>query len=187
MDLKIASIVKALAFAENGGKPDISNPKAGKTGETKSIFQFTPDTWKVYSKQTSGQDNLPMNAQNESQVVYHKVEDWVNQGYNVEQIASMWNAGEQRPDAYKQNWKGTNKKYGVAFDTPAYAKKVADYAHQFQNENNIKSDKNPSRQSNGFVSQTSQIPQKPPVSVTQPKGATLPELMQKQAKTPRSV
>ena len=30
---------------------------------------------------------------------------------------------------------GTDKKYGIAYDTPAYAKKVTDYTNQFMNEN----------------------------------------------------
>ena len=38
---------------------------------------------------------------------------------------------EQKPDAYKENWKGTNKKYGIAYDTPKYAKEVGDYTNQF--------------------------------------------------------
>lgn len=134
MDTKIASRVKALAYTENNGKPDIKNPKAGKTGEMKSIFQFTPDTWKLYAKQTSGDENLPMTAENEAQVVYHKIGDWMNQGYSDEQIASMWNAGEQRPDAYKQNFKGINKKYGIAYDTPAYAEKFTKYVKEFEQE-----------------------------------------------------
>lgn len=129
---KALAIVKALAYAENNGKPDLKNTQAGKTGETKSIFQFTPDTWKIYSKQILGKDNEPINNENEAVVVHGKVDNWLKQGYTTEQIASMWNAGEQRPDAYKQGVKGVNKKYGVAYDTPGYAKKVADYAKQFE-------------------------------------------------------
>lgn len=140
IDPKIADIVKALAYTENGGKP--SQPKAGKTGEMKSIFQYTPDTWKIYSKQVSGKDGLPLNTENESAVTYAKVSGWYqnlkSEGVSDNEIplkiASMWNAGEHKPDAYKQNWKGTNKKYGVAYDTPAYAKKVADYVKQFKKE-----------------------------------------------------
>lgn len=140
IDPKVASIVKGLAYAENGGKP--TTVKAGKTGELKSIFQYTPDTWKIYSKQVSGQDNLPLTPENEAHVTYAKVDNWYQQlqqeGVQEKEIplkiASMWNAGEQRPDAYKQNVKGVNKKYGVAYDTPAYAKKVADYTKQFEKE-----------------------------------------------------
>lgn len=128
---------KALAYTENGGKP--GQPKAGKTGEMKSIFQFTPDTWKHYAKEVTGDENLPLNTENEIQVVTSKCKQWYDEGKNTEQIASMWNAGEHKPDAYKQNWKGTNKKYGVSFDTPGYAKKVVGYTNQFIKENDVPS------------------------------------------------
>ena len=150
---QIKAIVKALGYAENGGKPDVKNLKAGPTGEMKSIFQFTPDTWKLYSKQIAGKE-LPMTPDNESNVVYKKVEKWLAEGHNVEEIASMWNAGEQRPEAYKQNWKGTNKKYGVAYDTPAYAAKVKSYADSF-----IKSDNQGSQQGTTTPNTTTKQPE----------------------------
>ena len=126
------AITKAIGYAENGGAP--TEPKAGKTGEMKSIFQYTPDTWKLYAKQILGDENTPLTSDAETYVTHKKVSKWIEAGYSPEQIASMWNAGEQRPDAYKQNWKGVNKKYGVAYDTPAYAKKVSDYTNQFMSE-----------------------------------------------------
>lgn len=124
------AITKALAYTENGGKPDANNEKAGRSGELKSIFQFEPATWKTYSKEVTGQDNLPLTPENEGGVVYSKVTSWLKQGYNTMQIASLWNAGQ--PDAYKDNI-GTNKE-GVAFNTPEYAKKVQAYTDQFMNE-----------------------------------------------------
>lgn len=124
------AITKGLAYAENGGKPNFNAPQAGKSGEMKSIFQFTPDTWKGYSKEILGKDNVPLNNETESYVVHQKVSKWVDEGYSPEQIASMWNAGPGRPDAYKQNWRGTNK-YGVDYDTPKYAQKVLTYTKQF--------------------------------------------------------
>jgi len=129
-DKQIAVILKALAYTENGGEP--KQIKAGKSGEMKSIFQFTPETWKLYSKQALGQE-VPLTPEAEVEVVHKKVSDWVDHGFTTEQIASMWNAGERRPDAYKEGHKGTNK-FGVNYDTPAYAKKVASYVKQFENE-----------------------------------------------------
>ena len=140
LDMKVASVVKGLAFAENGGIPDVSNPSQGQTGEMKSIFQFTPDTWKNYAQQVSGKADLPMTPENESLVAYHKVGDWMQKGYTVPQIASMWNAGVGEPNAYTGKFSdgssstGINKKYGVKYDVPGYAKKVADYAQQFSQE-----------------------------------------------------
>lgn len=130
----IRSIIRAIAYAENGGKPNLDTPVAGKTGEMKSIFQFTPGTWKLYAKQVLGDENAPLNNDNEVNVVARKVEKWIDGGMTVGQIASMWNAGESKPNAYKENWKGVNEKYGVSYDTPAYAKKVMDYAKTFLDE-----------------------------------------------------
>jgi hypothetical protein len=134
------AILKAIAHTENGGKIDLNNLKAGKTGEAKSLFQFTPDTWKAYSKQVTGQDNMPLTPENEVTVVHKKVSDWVDKGFKPEQIASMWNAGEGEPDAHTGKFSdgspstGTNKKYGVKFDVPSYAKKVVQYTNQFSKE-----------------------------------------------------
>jgi len=175
---KIMAIVKAIAYAENGGKMP-KEAVAGKTGEMKSIFQFTPDTWKMYSKQVLGKEE-PLTSDNESLVVYGKVGKWLDDGYNTEQIASMWNAGEQRPDAYKQNWKGTNKKYGVSFDTPAYAKKVADYAKQFEFNTGVTTSETGVQ--NPLQSQIAQTEQKPKVVAQTTPQPTLPELMRGQMK-----
>ena len=122
------AIVKAIAYTENGGAPDIGNPSAGQSGEMKSTFQFMPDTWKIYSKQVFGSEK-PLTPQNESLVVYQKVDNWLKEGYTVKQIASMWNAGEQKPDAYLGN-QGKNKQ-GVPYNTTKYATKVDSYAKQF--------------------------------------------------------
>lgn len=126
------AIVKALAYTENGGAPDLNSPKAGKTGEAKSIFQFLPATWKRYSKEVYGNEDIPITADTETYLVSQKVKKWVDKGYTARQIASMWNAGEAKPNAYKQGWKGTNN--GVAYNTPDYANKVLKYSKQFYDE-----------------------------------------------------
>lgn len=131
-------VTKALGYTENGGKPDINNTKAGKTGELKSIFQITPATWKNYSKQVFGKE-VPLTPDNESHVVLHKVNDWLNKGYHPDQIASMWNAGVGEPDAYNGKFtdgtssKGINKKYGVQYDVPGYVKKFNSFLSGFTN------------------------------------------------------
>lgn len=161
IDTKTANLMKAIAYAENGGKPTM--PQTGKTGEMKSIFQYTPDTWKMYSKQASGED-LPMNVENETAVTYAKINKWLEDGFTPEQVSSMWNAGEQRPDAYKQNWKGMNKKYGVPFDTPAYTSKVMNYFKEFmggKTEKPIKRDVKGVPKSNGSPGMMNQQPNEP--------------------------
>lgn len=133
--LLAAAVAKGLALTENGGEWP-SNPQAGKTGETKSIFQFEPATWKQYSKEILGKDNVPMNADTESAVAIGKAKKWLDEGYSPPQIASMWNAGENEPDAYTGKFSdgsssvGMNKKYGINFDVPGYAKKVDGYTKQ---------------------------------------------------------
>lgn len=138
MDEKTAlayAIAKGIAYQENGGK--LGAPRAGKTGELKSIYQFTPGTWKIYAKEALGDPNAPLTADNETKVVVHKVQKWLDKGYNVKQMASMWNAGEDDPDAYTGKFSngnssvGVNQKYGVPFNVPKYADGVANYSKQF--------------------------------------------------------
>ncbi len=133
------AVTKAIGYAENGGKPDLNRLSSGRTGEMKSIFQFTPNTWKLYSKQAFGKE-VPLNPDAETYVVKHKVKDWLKKGYKPEQIASMWNAGEAESNAYTGKFSsghpsvGVNQKYNVRYDVPSYAKKVSNYTNQFYNE-----------------------------------------------------
>lgn len=131
-ELLADSITKGLAYEENGGKLNLDKTAAGKSGEMKSIFQFTPDTWANYSQQVYGK-LMPLNNDNEAYVVKQKVLKWIDEGKTTSQIASMWNAGENHPDAYKENWRGTNS-HGVKYDTPTYAANVLKYAKQFYQE-----------------------------------------------------
>jgi hypothetical protein len=131
------AITKGLAYQENGGKLNLNKTSAGQSGEMKSIFQFTPATWKGYSKEVFGHE-MPLNNDNETYVVKHKVKKWIDEGKTTSQIASMWNAGEGHPDAYKEDWRGTNS-HGVNYDTPTYAKNVVKYAKKFYEESNQKS------------------------------------------------
>jgi len=133
---KINAIVKAIGYAENGGKPDTSKLKAGKTGELKSIFQFTPSTWRGYSKEVFGKE-MPLTPDNETYVVSNKVSKWLDKGWDTKQIASAWNAGEGEKDAHTGKFsdgspsRSINKKYNVRFDVPSYASKVDSYATSF--------------------------------------------------------
>lgn len=127
------SILKAIAYTENGGAPNVAKPKAGKSGEMKSILQFLPATWKDYSKQVTGKDDTPLTPENEMSVGLQKVQNWLESGYSPEQIFSTWNAG--KPNAYKNNVKGVNSS-GVSYNTPAYVKKAMGYLNQFNSEGN---------------------------------------------------
>ena len=142
-ELLSQSITKGIAYAENGGRVNMDNPSQGKTGEMKSIYQFTPATWKNYSKQIFGKE-VPMNKDTETHVVNEKVKGWIKKGYTTSQIASMWNAGTGEPNAYTGKFSngsqssGINKKYNVKFDVPGYANKVLNYSKQFYQEKKSK-------------------------------------------------
>jgi len=121
LDQDAVNLAKAIRQVESGG----SVKALGQSGE-KGAYQFMPETWTSYSKQAG--INAPLEQatlEQQNQVAYHKVKQWKDRGYNPGQIASMWNAGEGKPNAYKENYRGTNEK-GVAYDTPKYAQQVAE-------------------------------------------------------------
>lgn len=175
MDEKTAltyAITKALAYQENGGSLNVKNEQAGKTGELKSIFQFEPSTWKKEAAEYLGDANAPITPDNETTVVTKQVGDWIDKGYTAKQIASMWNAGTGEPDAYTGKFSdgspsvGTNTKYGVKFNVPAYANSVNKYATEFYTQ---------SQQQN---QPSTQIPQNSPAPVpqSQSQGASIPTI-----------
>lgn len=153
-DLLANSIVKAIAYQENGGKPNVNNLSAGKSGEMKSIFQFEPATWKADSTAIFGKAT-PLTPDNETYVMKQKVLKWIDEGKNVEEMASIHNSGN--PDAYKENHKGVNK-YGVRYDTPAYASGVANYAKQFYQQDLKNSQTNKSSNSVAQITSSGMLP-----------------------------
>ena len=132
----VAAITKSLAYTENGGAPNLSDPSAGKSGEMASIFQFEPGTWKNYSQQVFGNDTTPMNNDTETAVVMNKVQNWLQQGLTPQQIFSSWNAGPGEPNAYTGKFSdgssstGTNK-YGVKYSVPQYVDTAMKYLSEF--------------------------------------------------------
>lgn len=124
LDPQAVMLAKAIRQTESGG-----NFKAkGKSGEF-GAYQYTPQTWASDSQHFLGQivplDQASPEQQNE--VAYKKIKTLKDQGYNVGQIASIWNSGN--PDAFQDpNYKGTNK-YGAHYDVGAYAKSVATAYH----------------------------------------------------------
>ncbi len=138
LDQDVINLAKAIRTKESGNRAVL--PAEGSKLGGASRYQYTHDTWKATAGKYLGDQNAPLSLQNENKATYLKIKDWKDKGYNPAQIASMWNAGERRPDAYKQNWKGTNK-YGVSYDTPKY---VAGVYNEYQK---IKGSNPQSRQS----------------------------------------
>lgn len=132
LDPEVVNLAKAVRQHESGGKFDMP----GKSGEY-GAYQFTEPTWNGYSKKYG--INVPLKQatpEQQNEVAYKKMKEWKDKGHNVGEIASMWNAGEGRPNAYKENVVGTNK-YGVHYDTPAYAKKVAEYYQELKSQGGV--------------------------------------------------
>lgn len=116
LDQGVVNLAKAIRQVESGGRQ-----VKGGSGEF-GMYQWMPGTWKASAQKYLGSADAAMTPQNENKVAYMKIKEWKDSGYNVGQIASMWNSGS--PDHYNDNWRGTNKA-GVKYDTPAYAQKVA--------------------------------------------------------------
>jgi hypothetical protein len=123
IDPKVKSLVQAIKKAETG-EGDTYNKK-GASGEF-GAYQFMPDTYKNYAQKYLGDANAQPTIENQNKIAYSFAKEKKDAGFNPAQIASMWNAGEGKPDAYKEGFKGTNDK-GVQFDVPSYVQKVSQY------------------------------------------------------------
>ena len=89
--------------------------KKGLSGEI-GCYQFMPKTWKDDSKKYLGYEARPSFI-NQQYVTAHKVQVWLDKGYATYQIGLLYNGGEVKEK------KGVNK-YGVKYDSGAYAKKL---------------------------------------------------------------
>ncbi len=101
----------------------------GESGEF-GAYQFMPSTWRKWSQeylQATGQapQSLAPTQANQDAVATFKIQQWLNQGYNVAQIASMWNSGSPDPTG-----KVGKNKYGVAYNTPEYVKQFMNVLSQ---------------------------------------------------------
>lgn len=125
IDPQVKALTTAIGQAETGDDPNAYS-QPGASGEY-GRYQFTEPTWRGYAKEILGDENADITSkENQNKVAYGKIKQWKEAGYNPAQIASMWNAGSSKPNAYKENHRGVNK-YGVQYDTPAYAQRVSDY------------------------------------------------------------
>lgn len=125
IDPQVKTLVQAIGKAETGGQTDPYTTK-GASGEF-GAYQFMPDTWKMWAKESLGNENAPMTMENQNRVAYNKVKQWKDSGLTPAQIASKWNSGDE--NAYKTQTPGKNSA-GVDFDTPGYTAKVSNYYRQ---------------------------------------------------------
>lgn len=118
------TLTKAIGLQESGGDYTAS----GKSGEY-GAYQNIPATWAARS--AAAGINAPIDQatpEQQNEVMYKWVDSKLKAGYTPAQIASMQNAGEGAPDAYKGN-AGTNS-YGVKYDTAVYVQGVQQHAEQ---------------------------------------------------------
>lgn len=128
LDPQAVALSKAIRQQESGGNFN-ARSKDGSYG----AYQFIKPTWDTTSKKfgvTAEWDKATPEQQNE--VAYKQIKEWKDKGYNVGQIASMWNAGAGKPNAYKSNLEGTNKD-GVKYNVAKYAEKVATLYQGYKN------------------------------------------------------
>src|ERR1039458_4633960 len=104
---QIMALSKSIMQTEGGGKIDY-NAKGG-SGEW-GAAQWMPDTWASMSKAAGVNAEFgKATPQQQNQVIYSQLSNWKNKGYNIGQIASMWNAGGGGMNDYLTGNKGVNK------------------------------------------------------------------------------
>lgn len=109
---EVKKIAAAIKQVESGGN---YNAK-GASGEG-GAYQFMPATWRQWAGQYLGSPNAPQTPENQDRVAEAKISDLLRQGYDAREIALIWNGGEPTVK------RGVNK-YGVRYDSGAYAEKV---------------------------------------------------------------
>lgn len=131
IDPTIKALVSAIGEAETGTTSPEAYRKRGASGEY-GRYQFMPDTWNQYATELGIRTPLELSSiEEQNKVAYRKIEQWKQQGFTPAQIASMWNAGPDDPDAYKGTFSngnpsvGTNSQ-GVQYNVPEYTRKVSE-------------------------------------------------------------
>lgn len=128
LDPQIVDLAKSIRTVESNGNFKAS----GKSGES-GAYQWMPSNWANASKTYLGA-NVPIaqaTPQQQNEVAYKQLQQVKKEhpDWNVGQVASWWNSGS--PDHYMDGHSGTNAQ-GVNYDTPAYAKKVAQQYQQLK-------------------------------------------------------
>lgn len=130
LDQDAVVLAKAIKKQETGDAADAYTKKGG-SGEF-GAYQFMPSTYTGYAKKYLGNSAAAPSVENQNKIAYSFVKEKKDAGFTPAQIASMWNAGEDDPDAYKGTFsngkpsQGTNSS-GVYYDVPGYVKGVSGY------------------------------------------------------------
>jgi muramidase (phage lysozyme) len=154
LDPGAVNVAKSIRQVESNGNFSAK----GASGEY-GAYQWLPSTWSNMASQAGlgGVDLKDATASQQNQVAYTQIKKWKDEGYNVGQIASMWNAGAGAPNAYQDNNVGTNKE-GVSYNTPAYAEKVAKAYQSFKAQSGGQSSQGTNNGLGGFDPNSSATP-----------------------------
>jgi hypothetical protein len=114
--ITVKQVATAIKHVESRGNYKAKSKDAGY-----GAYQIMPATWKAWAKEYTNSDKpLPMTPENQDMIAEWKIQQWIDEGLTVEEIAAKWNSGSHK------NWKkkiGVNK-WGVKYNVPAYVKKV---------------------------------------------------------------
>lgn len=127
-DLNTNAQILANAIRQGEGGDNYST--SGDGGNSWGAYQFQKGAWDnaaklagvnaVWGKATPAQQN---------QVADTQIKQWLQEGKNPAQIASMWNAGAGEPNAYTGQFSnGQPSVVPGKFDVPGYTKKVLNTA-----------------------------------------------------------
>lgn len=128
LQARAKTLARAISQVESGGKQ-----VRGASGEFGS-FQFMPATWASVSKQVAGKV-LQQTPANEQMVAEKKIQQLLDRGFDERQVALIWNTslgGAETP----REISGVNK-FGVKYDSGAYANKVQRAFQAFSMENPV--------------------------------------------------
>jgi len=120
-ELKINSIVYRLMATLGEVESGHNYYAVGGSNET-GKFQIQKNTWKRYSMKYFKRI-VPNTPEYQELLTYNVLYDYVLNGYAIDQIGAIWNAGEGslKNDAWKTKI-GVNK-FGISYNTPAYVNK----------------------------------------------------------------
>lgn len=127
LDPTIVNLARAIRANEGGvGGYDKATGKDGEHG----AFSITPAKWKDIATKFLGDSNAEMTPLAQNQGVYKQLKAWKDQGYNIAQIASLWNSGNPDPNRLTP---GTSAG-GAPYDVQSYVNKVADSYQQYKSD-----------------------------------------------------
>jgi len=124
LDAGVVNLSRAIRARESKG----NYGAVGDAGTSKGAYQWQPGNFEAGAKQY-GLDPSDFSPVNQDKVAYHQIKALKDKGYNPEQVAAAWNAGEGsiKNDAWKTKV-GTTTINGqqIQYDTPGYVKAVVE-------------------------------------------------------------